>query len=80
MIYPDSTSQVLIKIVRKPPLILHVVCQQQCPNNLQLVNGELSSYWTLSTVLVPRTKSPSKICLLKTYYVHFILAVLTMDK
>ena len=43
-------------------------------------NGELSSYWPLSTVLMPRTKSPSKICLLKTYYVHFILAVVTMDK
>ena len=43
-------------------------------------SGELSSYWPLSTVLVPRTKSRSKICLLKTYYVHFILAVLSMDK
>ena len=68
------------KILRKSPLVPHVVCQQQCLNDRQLVNAELRTYWPLPASLVPRTRASSKICLLKTYYVRFILAVLTMDK
>ena len=59
------------KILRKSPLVPHIVCQQQCPNDRQFVNAELRRYWPLSAVLVRRTKASSKICLLKTYNVLF---------
>ena len=61
MIYPELDITGINKILRKSPLILHV-------------NGELSSYWPLSTALVPRTKSPYYVHI--TYIITHIIAIL----